>query len=426
MSQPLGWHRHLIGTATAKSTAPAYTGFRFASPRNRIADDCRSASSRGGTARDCYANRITHWIGSGDMSQLVLSFSGWSLSTSGALTTPTGSYTILSAAWESVNLAVSVPIYFGGSRSKTISALDTDIQCDPILPSAFSLSKFTRGEQYFLRINVQVSVVGNTVPVNTAGVMYTGESAIGFALGSSNVDPVDSTGIRGVNSGDAGSGYRVAHILLGKFVTGDPVTIMGIGDSIMYGLNDDVNPIFGYFQKSLFDANLTSGHRGGCNFGISSGVANAWSSGNSALVCSYLKYGKHAIEEYGTNGGTVAQSQAIWNALRAANVGKIIRTRVTPRTTTTNSWMTPAGQTYNAAYQPGQQKAIFNTDLQALLGIGFDTYFDCAAVVDSVDPWKWAGDGTTANLMTDDGLHPSTNGHSLLAASLRTIYAGWA
>lgn len=395
---------------------------RFASPHNRIADTVYAVNSSG-ALRDTLEMRKRHYIGSGDMSELRLSFYGWALPTSGALTANGNSYTILAAALERTAVAATTPITFNGSRSMVINDLDNDIQSDPILPSAFGLAKFTRGEEYFVRLRVQVSTAGHKVPCDSNTGNGTGEVVYAYEAATVTISSIDATGIIGTTAGsNFSSGRKPACVLLGRFASGDPATFNGIGDSIVNGSNE-TGGLRGFFLRSMFDADLVSNPRGSCNFGISGGVAGAWAGTNNALPRAYLRYGKHAFEEYGTNGGTLADSQAIWAACRTAGVQKIIRVKILPRTTSTDTWQTAANQTYAAGWSSGGAKDLFNISLDGQVGLptGVDQVITFTTLLDT-DPWKWVVTGA-ANYATSDGIHPQAATHELAAVQLRTLWA---
>lgn len=102
---------------------------------------------------------------------------------------------------------------------------------------------------------------------------------------------------------------------------------------------------------------------------------------------------------------------------------KIIRTKLLPRTNSTDSWTTDgANQTYQTNWGAASYSSQFNTWVDARLA---DTSVD--AVVDAnalraADPLKFVVNGT-ANYATNDGTHPSPTTHELLAVELRAKIA---
>lgn len=405
---------------------------RFASPTNTVQNRAGVAAS------GVYTNvrsRMPIWIGSADMSELKLVFLGWYTENISFFENYPNAYSIVKCALEKDGATSSVPVTFGGLRTKTIAAGDTDITSDSISPDAFGLSKFTRGDKYWVRLEVSVSAAGQHLP--RGDLIYTSYgAAVGLAI-----DPASFVGgvVDGYGSMSFVSGWQNFQYPLTPIVIGRPMASavhpVAIGDSIISGATDTTaaNGGFGW-SRSLTDADGVSNPRGGLKIGTSGGTGAAWNSGTYAKPQALLKYATVAVEEFGTNVFITAQpasvAQAIldpiWTKLAAEGL-PIVRTKLVPRTTSTDSWATAANQTpSNAAWLSGGGARALNDwiDTQSARFVAIVSQSDVrtSATQSSDDYYKWLTDGT-ASKYTSDGVHPNINGYKALAAAYRSVYA---
>lgn len=446
------------GTAAAIPSGAAAGGggggqtqpLRFAIPNNSIAQN--SGWPVSGTQTDGLS-RMKITIGSGDRSYLVLSFYGWNM-TAAALTLQPNAYTVVGCYLEKGDGSQSVQVTFdGGSGTKVINAGDTDIQSDRIQPSSFtSTSVFARDSTWFVRLQVRAAT-GN-LPGGT--MLYTD---LGFpAQVGLRIDPavyVSSTVGGTGNMPATGSGwtdnYKAPYlpIALGPFVSGDPVTILGIGDSIIAGAGDNATsvPVHGSFQRALFNTDLATGAIGGCNMGSSGAVGSLWQGTNAALGKAYWKYAKHAVEEFGTNeflnvgSGTAGQATCTlnWTALRAAGIQSIVRPLLTPRVTGTSiaaANISGSGTTVTISNVSSAFVALIGTAgatktlaLQGVTPSGYNTTTNGATftVVDATtlsysNTTTGAASGTAITL---NDLYTTTGGQSPLNSSWQSGGGAW-
>lgn len=426
----------------AVSSSASSQALRFATPQNQMPTGDGVAAST--TFTSVRTRMGPFYIGSGDMSELRLSFNGWYLAATDA-TNYGNAYSIVKCALEK-DAGTFATVLFSGGRTKTINAGDVDIQSDAILPSSFSLSKFTRGEKYWIRLEYSVASTGLILPRgDIAYSTYGFPASVGLALdsGGSVVDPVDGTGTMTFTSGWANFANPMIPLVLGRQVSGDVKTFIGLGDSIMNGSNDTLSGhgLIGMFSQALTDSDLTSNPIGGCDFGSSGSKSSLWSATNAAKPKAFLKYAKYAVEEFGTNefnvgNGALASAEtntaALWTACYANGIAKVIRTKLTPRTTSTDSWATTGNQTFtNAAWQAGGDGRLFNDWLDTQIGAGKITDMvnltsqrvGSNQTLDTFYQWNVNG---SANFGTSDGTHPSPANHILAAAELRTVFSGYA
>jgi hypothetical protein len=170
---------------------------------------------------------------------------------------------------------------------------------------------------------------------------------------------------------------------------------------------------------------------------------------------SLAPYANAAIIEYGTNdfantGTTLASFEAnvisIWKTLRADGVQVIYETTLTPRTTSTDTWTTLAGQgpfapatsngpgCYRTGYNDWLRDGAPMTSGGAALPAGTTSavvragqtgspltgVFDITPFVESsTDSAIWAVNGTI-NYLTTDGIHPTATAHQRMKTAINT------
>lgn len=374
------------------------------------------------------------WIGSADMSELKLIFNGWYTESISTFESYPNSYSVVKCALEKDGATSSVPVTFDGGRTKTINAGDTDILSDSISPASFGLSKFTRGDKYWIRLEVSVTAAGQTLP--RGDMIYTAYgSSVGLAIDPATFvgGAVDSYGALTFTSGWQNFQYPLLPIVVGRPMA-SAVHPIGIGDSIISGATDTsaANGGLGW-SRSLTDADGVSNPRGGLKIGTSGAQGAAWNSASYTKPQALLKYGTVALEEFGTNTFVTVQPSSaaqaivdpIWTKLASAGL-PIIRTKLIPRTTSTDSWATAANQTaINASWLSGGGARAFNDwiDTQSARFVAIVSQSDVrtSSTQSSDDFYKWLTDGT-ANKYTNDGVHPNINGYKLLAAAYRAVY----
>lgn len=319
------------------------------------------------------------WIGSGDADSLVISFNGWYVNGSGgAVTVMPNDYVVVSARVEApgaTSLGQTVAVTFSGSRTKTITAGTTDNQSDVLTPAMFGLSKFTYGDRYFLRLEISVTTAALKFPTNTT-ISYLSGAGIGLNFDPAvyNGSTVDSPGFGAVGTGSAGGWTQQQQpympIVLGTFVTGDPATYFGTGDSLVQGQNDSSQKghIAGGFVRSLWATDLVSNPNGGITLAASGATApNVWSNtAASTLAAPLMKYCKVLYEEFGTNeyltspgtvaATTIAHSKIVWDLWtgQGNSASMIYKPLFTPRILAPAklalSTLTSSGTTVTAGY----------------------------------------------------------------------------
>ncbi|WP_157840586.1 hypothetical protein [Sphingomonas sp. Ant20] len=245
-------------------------------------------------------------------------------------------------------------------------------------------------------------------------------------------------------------------IMLGKFVSGDPLVYLGTGDSIFMGSNDGaggVNVGTGIFTRFLCTPTPAVTGKAGCNAAVAGGAAGTWTSqgggtGLNPYLATLVKYANRVVDNYGTNnfptaanysgsalGAVQGQVYSPWPYYRSLAVTgsgvtpmKIWRTKLFPRTAggiTTpfpedqTVWL--GGSTVSEQWEPGGSVDQFHdwlVDQAATGGVDGIIDFDPIARADpfgnratSVLYHRWAA----GSFMTADGTHPG-GGTAIFAA----------
>jgi len=293
---------------------------------------------------------------------------------------------------------------------------------------------------YWLRGEYSVASAGMFFPMGRSYVSSTGLTSpqcIGVAMqASSVVSAVDATGNMTFS---AVNDYRNPYM---PIITGDLVaansteSIFVVGNSIAFGQGGSQdNGLTSLYQKATMNAGRTAAVTGGLFFGVA-GTTYSQILGKSWIL-HYAKYATKVLDEYGTNyfatGSTAdptaakADAQSFWAQVAAAGCTKIIRTKLLPRTITTdgtvifkssfgaggsarqfNDWMdTPSlGVAQGVTLQIEQQNS---------LRLGTNQATD--------DFYRWAGASSgVLGANTTDGTHLTTAGNNLGAPDIRTAY----
>jgi len=109
-------------------SAAATQALRMVSAGGKIPDGKQSLSGVVFT----WQSRIAFGVGSGDVSELQAAFDAWFIGNAELLT---DDYTISNAAWE--YNGITVPMTFGGQRSRTMISGESMVLCDKVFPSQF-------------------------------------------------------------------------------------------------------------------------------------------------------------------------------------------------------------------------------------------------------------------------------------------------
>lgn len=378
--------------------------------------------------------------GSGDASGVALNFPAWyTMNTNTGTGTDLGNdINIIEASLQTST--TSAPVTFSGSRTGVV-VNGSNLISDMITPAAlgFTGGVVPVGTVLFFKMKATVPT-GGKIPTSPRN-LYGQSNLSGWFYDSTatTVPSVDSlanstSGYTGTKPVDAGNLY--APILLGTYQNQSTKAYAAWGDSIESGYND-LSPGYlggGFFQRALalFPVPAAS-----INFGISG--AKSPSLVTDPRILSYFKYvpdGLHVMT--GTNDfgiTTPPTASAIisnidsfiarYKGATGVKAGvKAVVSRLLPRTTSTDQFVTEANQTINTNWNPGEVVAQFN----ALITTSKYDAVVTNDVVRGTDVSKWLVNGT-AKSQTDDGTHPNgaVNGAPLLASTYNSVLqTAWA
>ena len=332
--------------------------------------------------------------------------------------------TIESAALENEEGTETTQITFGGNRSKILSTTDYDINSDDILPSSLGVVKFSANEKYHIKMIVSVALSSDTIPFSDKDDISTSNGQILWYGASTTMSSVDEPGAF-TYSGSApvsrDHGYKA--ILLGRPSEDTKPSFVCVGDSISlgYAASDDN----GYYGGGFFARSMTADSKTlsipSLNLSSSGALSDTFVGANTYWK-DFLKYANYAVEALGANLWGVSHTQTnlqlIWQSLRAGDIEKIVRTKLTPHALSTDSYVTEANQTCSVSWGVGGNGDQMNTWLDGKLIEGILDYLIEADSVKGVEKTKWAVDGTP-NYAAHDTCHPSANGHILMGGEVQ-------
>lgn len=357
-------------------------------------------------------------IGSGDISQLVLSWFAFYIFAFNGIA-PCNGYTIESVSLE--HGGTFTPITFSGGRTKIIAFSASDIQPDPLTIT------LTQGSANYLRFMLTFANPTTDISPQNGFQANPGGDLCAFDYDPAKViitNGVDSTGpiaYTMTNGGVDGvdiknNAFPMMPAILGKFVSGDPPTWVLAGDSAEYGTGETPGQTSSEGARGLSWAfypgsavpSSPAGAIANWNLGCNGGAAIDWGTGTPSLLTNYLKYFKYGLDEYGGNQFNIPASQAIWAQMYAAGIKYIIRTSLIPRTTSTDSWQTELNQTIVTGWGPSSGADTFEQGLKALVSPTL-AYIDHTSIRGTTH-WVFVVNGV-AFYATNDGQHPSSQGY---------------
>lgn len=206
------------------------------------------------------------------------------------------------------------------------------------------------------------------------------------------------------------------------YASGAPVPIVLLGDSILQGTGNNFRVWEGYATQAL-DAthpilNLTKNGESASQFAADT---NGTQRRRLLGVGKWLflafgtndLYGASTLLQYQTNIGTIVG----WARARGM---KIAIPTITPRSTSTDGFITTGNQTEVNAGSGGLLRKQANTWIRAGAGGLCDLVIEVADVVETArDSGIWKADANPGPY-TVDGLHPSYAGHQLIASSINS------
>lgn len=419
----------LLATVLCPALLSAVEPVRVVATGGRIGNTFY-APAAGNTA---FRQRTPHKLG-GPVAEMQVGFMDWMYPYDAETPNNTNNVTIDHAWLERASTGQVVPLTFSGSR-QLILPMNSTAACwrsDPVPSSIWTGAAPARDEVFWLHVKGSVPE-GGKLPVGTP-TTYSGSKFIAYPP-ANDTGTSDTAGPVPAITGSSSRVIGLPLVFLGRFTEPGHLSVIGIGDSILDGTGDSANPVpvisgYGFFNRAAVDSN---GANAIATFNLTrhgQSAANFVNPARQTRQSQFLPFANVVVEEYGTNdlgsggGGDtatiLANAEKIWTLARNAGVQKIIRTRLMPRTTSTDSWATLANQTPNTGWEAGGKRDAINTGLQTALVNGkIDILLDALAVLaDPADANRWLTNGTS-KYTTSDGTHLSPTGNALLAPPLR-------
>lgn len=382
----------------------------------------------GRASRNMQASRQPYIIGQ-DATSLVFSANNWLFGTT-AEENNLNSITIVEAALETSS--ATYPIYWGGNRSVFLAAGDNNVQSDPLAASTLGLAKFSRDEQYWIKMIISVPNSADSVPYSSMQAAdRTGGQTLWYLSSTVTLD-VDATGtFPTANTESRSQGFRL--LMLGYPVV-DSASFLTIGDSIAVGIGDATQNGGigrGFIQRAMCNVASGSGPNtvpvdsyAHMNFGRSGIAILAFNNGTKWK--SFLPYARVAIDQILTNnvtGTSVATLQGyettLWGIFRSAGYQKIMRTELLVRTSSTDNYATTANQTPFSGWGSGSTVPQMNTWYPTKVSDSTIDYFVSglkSSVANASVPEVWE----IPKLNNNDDVHPNTTGAVTLKSIMRT------
>jgi len=315
--------------------------------------------------------------------------------------------------------ALTRQVKFAGLDSKTVvPETNGPVLSDPILPSDFGLTKFDANTVFYWRVRYRVSTAGHKFPVGQYGL---------FAQYSGVIDPAATTvsALSGTGNIVTVSGpnpsfltYVNTPILLGKAVSGDPKTMLVVGDSITGGTTSGSNAFGGSYLKRAAEAIGMPL----CVFAL--GGSSQVAIGAKTLWHPYINYARVMADAMGTNQGNtwIQFFRYFWEA-RQRGISKVIKIELFPSVTApspNDNWVSEATQiTFRAYPNINYPDRVF----QEFVKYGYaDELITLTSARGVTNAGKWYANGTP-NYSTYDGTHLSAGMDIILGTELAPKFA---
>lgn len=373
-----------------------------------------------------YGMRMPYYIGA-DASDLTMALTNWYMNISGL----TALETTITNDWLIVGMSIQAPngnvqqINFGGSASRTVTAGETLVFSDKIAPLT-GYTKFTRGEKYWVKMIMEVTTTGHSFPRNVSSRNSTGITGAQwhrYNKAATTSSSIYTAGIfTATGTAFSNTGQGCTPMMFGTPINMNQKFFLAIGDSISNGANDATSPTeFGYGSISRAAVNNNTNPYPCLNIARSTQGSDMFA---LPLWRNLIKYCNVAFEGYGVNDQLASRAHATFTAnleagyviLRANGIKKIIRNKLSPYTTSTDSWATEVNQTVRAGWGTPTTGYMDLTAAWVATNLGtLFEYYNPRTTWFGTDPYKWPANGT------NDGVHPAPALHDSDVANTRAI-----
>lgn len=406
--------------------SPSTGILRFSSPTNRGPNNKR-VNNLSVPQNMCVRRR--HYIGSADQKGLRTDWNNWCMWL-GSTDSPGNTLTVVREYIEIPGIGTR-QVSHAGQPGRVLANGAFDALSDLISPEAFGLEEFVVGTPYYSRSEVQVPGNGTFMCADTSD---TGQdSGHVFDVTVTQCTNLAGTGDLQYSGSVTFTSLHCTPIMLGLFVEGDPLVVLGTGDSILNNVGDtSTGRGNGFFGRALAGSDWATSIAG-CNIARPSGNAQGWQ--GSAPLAALCKYANRLVEEFGTNnfdntanadpstvGYVLGLSRNIWTAfansastVEGATDIEIIRTKLLPRTNAPTGTTDADQVVYGPKWTSPSGNAIdFNARLALEPLVDRHINFDAAAR-STTNPDKWLQGSASST----DGTHPNQVLHISMAATLR-------
>lgn len=416
----------LLGSSVGSSNNPLTNPLRTAATQNRLADGFLNQ-----TGCDSVYFRVPYYLPN-DTASLAISLQGWFLAGGGGASIG-NSYTLVEAAVEHPN-GTTTPILFSGGRSKTINAYDTDIVSDELLPTSVSEDKFSAGITIWLKGKITLPATGANIPASSYYLDESGSQCFFYLASATTPSSTDATGVfTYTGTAPVNKSSSILPTLIGRLYS-DPITFLGVGDSITAGTGDSTpQGVYGrgYFFNSIRNEDNTEAKPG---LSIArGGMTTSGLNAASSLWIPYLKYGRAALVCAGTNdinGSSGADTainrlQTLLSTLVTNGIPwhNIVVSELAAYTTSSDGFTSESNQTITNESNWGNLGDVnrFNANLVSFVNSLCLVIIRFLHEKGVTNRNKWYVPSSFSERLTVDGIHPSTYGARRRADLIRPI-----
>lgn len=328
--------------------------------------------------------------------------------------------------------STSVTVLWSGVSNKNIPINSTNIESDAILPSSFSLSKFSAGTIVMLKAIYDTGLLNGKIPAST----YDKRAYTAITEQFQGYDPATCTpsSISATGSGFTATTGAFATVLNGNYrpaLIGTPLidapSMFWEGDSQVAG-QGDVNGA-GNFQYGIGVAQKSTPYGSGklmpmTNFGRPGNTIAAITGAGNSKWQPFCQYHTHFVFELGLNdantGRSLAQIQADTMAILAIAKSYGCKTIVCTKTPiTTGAWTLADGSDQTASATPTPILNALNAWYYTQVAAGLIDYVIAYGepIRNATDSNKWKAPSITA-----DGTHALVGGVNLQIVNVKALY----
>lgn len=340
-------------------------------------------------------------------------------------------------ALERLNATLTVPVTFGGNPG-VIMATDGHATSDKLYASAFGLSKFTKGERYWMRDREKAVPGGVFIPGGYSAKVATSVVASGtfaeyYDLATESAIDVYGTGPMTTQTGrfTIGTAAPGPQAIVGKFINSGEISMLVTGDSVDWGTGDKTSLVTTIAGSGHVDRSMVNGSGTAVIPFLNWAVPGSSTPDiTDATIRQYYQYANvlylgHALNDIGlTSDGadmpTIYSNMLAQHAYaRSVGIKRILRRGVPPVTTSAGGqWVSAVDQTVKNDFLPGSYGDQYEAQLAAWKTSGeiHDWVGVRSPVADATEAYKWLTTGAN-KYATIDGFHPSDVGHGLMSAT---------